>query len=106
MQFTETNKYKNTLLVDETSMIGDDRQNTKLFENGSLLGDLMQYVDAGTNMSYTVGDPAVTSVHLDLSPALDAEHLNYAFNKVIECFGGSGATKNRFGDLGQCHSFA
>jgi len=40
-------------------MIGDDRQNTKLFENGSLLGDLMQYVDAGNNCQLLlVGDPA------------------------------------------------
>ena len=52
MQFTlKPNKYKNTLfVVDEASMIGDDRQNTKLFENGSLLGDLMQYVDAGKRL--------------------------------------------------------
>mgnify|MGYP000668515360 CR=1 FL=1 len=51
MQFTlKPNKFKDTLfVVDEASMIGDDRQNTKLFENGSLLGDLMQYVDAGNN---------------------------------------------------------
>ena len=35
MQFTlKPNKYKKTLfVVDEVSMIGDDRQNTKLFEN-------------------------------------------------------------------------
>jgi exodeoxyribonuclease V len=90
MQFTlKPNKYKNTLfVVDEASMIGDDRQNTKLFENGSLLGDLMQYVDAGNQCKLLlVGDPAqLPPVHLDLSPALDAEHLNYAFNKeVVEC---------------------
>ena len=47
-------------------MIGDDRQNTKLFENGSLLGDLMQYVDAGNNCQLLlVGDPAqLPPVHL------------------------------------------
>ena len=33
-------------------MIGDDQQNTKLFENGSLLGDLMQYVDAVVHVNY------------------------------------------------------
>ena len=90
MQFTlKPNKYKNTLfVVDEASMIGDDRQNTKLFENGSLLGDLMQYVDAGSACKLLlVGDPAqLPPVHLALSPALDADYLNYAFNKeVIEC---------------------
>ena len=90
MQFTlKPNKYKNTLfVVDEASMIGDDRQNTKLFENGSLLGDLMQYVDAGTNCKLLlVGDPAqLPPVHLDISPALDSEYLAYAFNKeAIEC---------------------
>ena len=35
------NKSKKTLyVIDEASMIGDDRQNVKLFENGSLLHDL------------------------------------------------------------------
>ncbi len=90
MQFTlKPNKYKNTLfVVDEASMIGDDRQNTKLFENGSLLGDLMQYVDAGSNCKLLlVGDPAqLPPVHLSLSPALDGDHLLHAFNKeVVEC---------------------
>ena len=84
-------------------MIGDDRQNTKLFENGSLLGDLMQYVDAGNQCKLLlVGDPAqLPPVHLDLSPALDAEHLNYAFNKeVIECTLEEVVRQNRFGNLG------
>lgn len=90
MQFTlKPNKHKNTLfVVDEASMIGDDRQNAKLFENGSLLADLMQYVDAGKNCKLLlVGDPAqLPPVHLDLSPALDDQYLNRAFNKeVIEC---------------------
>ena len=90
MKFTlKPNKFKNTLfVVDEASMIGDDRQNTKLFENGSLLGDLMQYVDAGTNCKLLlVGDPAqLPPVHLDISPALDADYLSREFNKeVVEC---------------------
>ncbi len=90
MQFTlKPNKFKNTLfVVDEASMIGDDRQNTKLFENGSLLGDLMQYVDAGTNCKLLfVGDPAqLPPVHLNLSPALDGDYLLHEFNKeVVEC---------------------
>ena len=90
MQFTlKPNKFKDTLfVVDEASMIGDDRQNTKLFENGSLLGDLIQYVDAGNNCQLLlVGDPAqLPPVHLSLSPALDGDYLMYEFNKeVVEC---------------------
>ena len=90
MQFTlKPNKFKDTLfVVDEASMIGDDRQNTRLFENGSLLGDLMQYVDAGKNCKLLlVGDPAqLPPVHLSLSPALDEAYLAHEFNKdVVLC---------------------
>ena len=80
------NKFKNTLfIVDEASMIGDDRQSAKLFENGSLLDDLMQYVDAGLNCKLLlVGDPAqLPPVHLNISPALDADYLERQFNKQI-----------------------
>jgi exodeoxyribonuclease-5 len=90
MQFIlKPNKFMDTLfVVDEASMIGDDRQNTKLFENGSLLGDLIQYVGAGNNCQLLlVGDPAqLPPVHLSLSPALDVEYLMNEFNKeVVEC---------------------
>jgi len=66
-------------------MIGDDRQSAKLFENGSLLDDLMQYVDAGTNCKLLlVGDPAqLPPVHLTISPALDGEYLENKFNKEV-----------------------
>ena len=80
------NKYSNTLfIVDEASMIGDDRQSAKLFENGSLLDDLMQYVDAGTNCKLLlVGDPAqLPPVHLTISPALDGDYLENKFNKEV-----------------------
>ena len=41
----QPNKHKNTLfIVDEASMIPDTPGESKLFENGSLLDDLMQYV--------------------------------------------------------------
>ena len=79
------NKYSNTLfIVDEASMIGDDRQSAKLFENESLLDDLMQYVDAGTNCKLLlVGDPAqLPPVHLTISPALDGEYLEKKHIKV------------------------
>jgi exodeoxyribonuclease-5 len=76
------NKSKNTIfIVDEASMIGDDRQSAKLFENGSL----MQYVDSGSNCKLLlVGDPAqLPPVHLDISPALDGDYLKSQFNKVV-----------------------
>ena len=91
-------------------MIGDDRQNTKLFENGSLLGDLMQYVDAGTNCKLLmVGDPAqLPPVHLDISPALDGDYLSREFNKeVVECsLEEVVRQKTGSGILDQCNQFA
>jgi exodeoxyribonuclease-5 len=80
------NKYKKTLFViDEASMIGDDRQNVKLFENGSLLHDIVQYVSRGEQCKLLfVGDQAqLPPVHLDLSPALDLEELRqFHFDQV------------------------
>jgi len=82
------NKYKKTLfIVDEASMIGDDRQQAKLFENGSLLSDLIQYVSRGNQCKLIfVGDPAqLPPVHLNLSPALDKKELeSYHFDCVHE----------------------
>ena len=44
----KSNKIKKTLfIVDEASMISDHRHNSKLFENGSLLNDLINYVYSG-----------------------------------------------------------
>ncbi|MDA8948672.1 AAA family ATPase [Flavobacteriaceae bacterium] len=81
------NKYKKTLFViDEASMIGDDRQNAKLFENGSLLHDVVQYVSGGEKCKLLfVGDQAqLPPVHLDLSPALDEEELKqFHFDEVF-----------------------
>ena len=46
----QNNKHKNVIfIVDEASMIPDINQDSKLFENGSLLDDLMQYVYSGFN---------------------------------------------------------
>ena len=81
------NKYKKTLFViDEASMIGDDRQNKKLFENGSLLNDVVQYVSRGDNCKLLlVGDQAqLPPINLDLSPALDEEELQqFHFDQVF-----------------------
>ncbi|NND62923.1 MAG: AAA family ATPase, partial [Flavobacteriaceae bacterium] len=46
----QPNKHRNVIfIVDEASMIPDINQDSKLFENGSLLDDLMQYVYSGFN---------------------------------------------------------
>lgn len=66
-------------------MIGDDRQNVKLFENGSLLHDLVQYVSSGVDCKILfVGDQAqLPPVHLNISPALDAEELRqFHFDQI------------------------
>ena len=81
------NKFKRTLfIIDEASMIGDDYQQAKLFENGSLLDDVIQYVSQGVDCKLMfVGDSAqLPPVKLDISPALDPIRLeqNY-FDKVI-----------------------
>jgi exodeoxyribonuclease-5 len=67
-------------------MIGDDRQNAKLFENGSLLHDVVQYVSSGDQCKLIfVGDPAqLPPVHLNISPALDEEELKqFHFDKIF-----------------------
>ncbi len=80
------NKLKKTLfIVDEASMIGDDQQQAKFFENGSLLSDLIQYVSRGEQCKLIfVGDPAqFPPVHLNLSPALDQKELeSFHFDQV------------------------
>ena len=54
------NKHRNTIfLVDEASMISDTPADSKLFENGSLLDDLMQYVYSGHRCKLIlIGDTA------------------------------------------------
>ena len=82
----KANKYKNTLfIVDEASMIGDDRQNSKFFENGSLLNDLIQYVYSGNScFLILVGDSAqLPPVNLEISPALSKRELEDNYNKKV-----------------------
>jgi hypothetical protein len=38
---------KNTIFIDEASMISDMNSDSKLYENGSLLDDLISYVYSG-----------------------------------------------------------
>lgn len=80
------NKHRNTIfIVDEASMIPDTPADSKLFENGSLLDDLIQYVYSGHGCKLIlIGDTAqLPPVHLDLSPALDANKLSLNYNKEV-----------------------
>ncbi|WBX74691.1 AAA family ATPase [Tenacibaculum pacificus] len=84
----QPNKHVNTIfIVDEASMISDAQQNSKLFENGSLLDDLISYVYSGKNCKLVfIGDTAqLPPVKLTISPALESDKLSFDFNKdVIE----------------------
>jgi exodeoxyribonuclease-5 len=66
-------------------MIPDTVTDTKLFENGSLLDDLMMFVYSGHNCKLIlIGDTAqLPPVHLDLSPALDEGKLALNYNKEV-----------------------
>lgn len=80
------NKHKNTVfIVDEASMIPDINQSSSLFENSSLLNDLMKYVYSGENCKVLfIGDTAqLPPVHLNISPALDSRILRNNFDKNV-----------------------
>lgn len=82
----QTNKHTNTIfIIDEASMIPDSPSNAKLFENGSLLDDLISYVYAGANCKIIfIGDTAqLPPVKLDISPALDANKLALNYDKDV-----------------------
>ncbi len=80
------NKHRNTVfIVDEASMIPDTPADSKLFENGSLLDDLLMFVYSGHNCKLIlIGDTAqLPPVRLDLSPALDEDKLSLNYNKEV-----------------------
>ena len=82
----QTNKHKNTIfIVDEASMIPDRPQNGKLFENGSLLDDLISYVYSGYRCKLIlIGDTAqLPPVKLSISPALDENRLEIDYDKNV-----------------------
>ncbi|AOW19562.1 ATP-dependent DNA helicase [Urechidicola croceus] len=82
----QVNKHTNTyFIVDEASMIPDTAANSKLFENGSLLDDLISYVYSGAGCKLIlIGDTAqLPPVKLDVSPALDADKLALNYNKDV-----------------------
>ena len=83
----QPNKHKNTIfIVDEASMISDTNSDSKLYENGSLLDDLISYVYSGTNCKMILlGDTAqLPPVNLDISPALDIRTLGMNYGKEVE----------------------
>ena len=80
------NKHTNTVfIVDESSMISDVNTEAKLYENGSLLDDLISFVYSGKNCKMILlGDTAqLPPVQLDVSPALDTEKLALNYNKEV-----------------------
>ncbi len=82
----QPNKHRNTVfVVDEASMISDIQSDSKLFENGSLLDDLMLYVYSGHQCKLLlIGDTAqLPPVNLDISPALNEDNLSLNYNKDV-----------------------
>ncbi|QLE02966.1 AAA family ATPase [Galbibacter sp. BG1] len=80
------NKNKNTLfIVDEASMISDASSDSKIFDNGSLLDDLLMYVYSGHKCKLIlIGDTAqLPPVNTPLSPALNENTLSLHYNKEV-----------------------
>jgi ATP-dependent exoDNAse (exonuclease V) alpha subunit len=82
----QQNKHKNTLfIVDEASMISDTASDSKAYQNGSLLDDLISYVYSGKNCKMILlGDTAqLPPVNYDISPALDVRTLTVNYDKNV-----------------------
>ena len=82
----QKNKHKNTIfIVDESSMIPDTNPDSILFDKGSLLSDLIQFVYSGHQCKLIlIGDTAqLPPIKLDISPALDKVTLENYFNKKV-----------------------
>lgn len=87
----QQNLHADTLfIVDEASMISNTGglSNGGMFGNGSLLDDLIDYVNSGNNCKLIfIGDTAqLPPVGLNISPALDIEYLKAIFNFSIDSF--------------------
>lgn len=83
----QNNKHKNTIfIVDEASMISDVVAESKMYENGSLLDDLISYIYSGTDCKMIlVGDTAqLPPVNLDISPALNTDTLELNYGKNVQ----------------------
>lgn len=80
------NKHRDTIfIVDEASMIPDTPADSKLFENGSLLDDLIMYVYSGHKCKLIlIGDTAqLPPVNLFISPALNENTLGLNYSKSV-----------------------
>ena len=82
------NFHTNTVfIVDEASMIPDDTGSGDMsfFSTRNLLEDLISYVYEGENCKLIlIGDTAqLPPVGLDISPALDIEHLKRAYSLLV-----------------------
>jgi len=102
----QQNKHRNTIfIVDEASMISDTASDSKLFENGSLLDDLMQYVYSGFSCKLIlIGDTAqLPPVNMDLSPALDENLLSNQYNKQVTAIELDEVVRQKF-DSGILHN--
>ncbi|APD07752.1 exodeoxyribonuclease V [Flavobacteriaceae bacterium UJ101] len=84
------NKLKNTLfIIDEASMITNQAMNSKGMSGGVLMDDLFQYVFQlnSKNKILFIGDVAqLPPVHLEISPALDQNYLNFNYCKEVQEF--------------------
>ena len=87
IQFTlQKNKFRKTVfIVDEASMIGDDQSSAQLFQNGSLLQDLISYVQQGDRCKLVfVGDTAqLPPVKQEMSPALNQNYLSLHYSAEV-----------------------
>jgi exodeoxyribonuclease-5 len=87
IQFTlQKNKFRKAIfIVDEASMIGDEQSSAQLFQNGSLLQDLITYVQQGDRCKLVfVGDTAqLPPVKKELSPALNQNYLSMHFSADV-----------------------
>ena len=83
----QQNKHKNTLfIVDEASMISDHDSNSSLYQNGSLLDDLIFYVYNNQHCKLILlGDTAqLPPVNRIDSPALNTDTLALHYQKKID----------------------
>lgn len=87
IKFTlQKNKFKKAVfIVDEASMIGEEQSSAQLFQNGSLLQDLISYAQQGDRCKLVfVGDTAqLPPVKQELSPALNQNYLSLHFSTEV-----------------------
>lgn len=83
----QKNKHRNTVfIVDESSMISDVETDSKMYQNGSLLDDLIYYVYSGDNCKIIfIGDTAqLPPVQLEISPALNTDTLALNYDMEVQ----------------------